>query len=149
MDETLHALGGILLRALPTLFLIVLLHFYLKYVFFRPLDRVLRARYEATEGARKLADSALLRASAKAAEYEATLRTVRAEIYREQEEARRRMEQDQAAAIEKARHSTRAMVAEAKAQLDGEAAEARRALEREAENLAARIAEAVLPRRAA
>jgi F-type H+-transporting ATPase subunit b len=145
----LHALGGILLRALPTFFLVVLLHLYLKYVFYRPLDRVLQARYEATEGSRKLADSTLLRASAKAAEYEATLRTMRAEIYREQEETRRRMEQDQAAALEKARHSAGALMAEAKAQLDGEVAEARRALEGEAEALASRIAEAVLPRRAA
>jgi len=149
MDETLHALGGILLRALPTFFLVVLLHFYLKYVFFRPLDRVLQARYDATEGARRLAESSLLRASAKAEEYETRLRAVRAEIYKEQEEARRRLEKDQAAAIDQARHSAGAAVAAARAQLDGEAMEAKRALDREAEVLAVRIAEAVLPRRAA
>ncbi len=149
MDETLHALGGILLRALPTFFLVVLLHFYLKYVFFRPLDRVLQARYDATEGARRLAESSLLRASAKAEEYETRLRAVRAEIYKEQEEARRRLEKDQAAAIDQARHSAGAAVAAARAQLDGEVMEAKRALDREAEVLAVRIAEAVLPRRAA
>ncbi|MCC6862544.1 MAG: ATP synthase F0 subunit B [Bryobacterales bacterium] len=149
MDETLHALGGILLRALPTFFLVVLLHFYLKYVFFRPLDRVLQARYDATEGARRLAERSLLRASAKAEEYETRLRAVRAEIYKEQEEARRRLEKDQAAAIDQARHSAGAAVAAARAQLDGEVMEAKRALDREAEVLAVRIAEAVLPRRAA
>ena len=55
MDATLHALGEILLKAVPTVLLVVVLHFYLKYVFFRPLKKVLAERYDATEGARKLA----------------------------------------------------------------------------------------------
>src|ERR1035437_5121817 len=50
MEATLHALGGILLKAVPTFLLLVLLHFYLKGVFFKPLQKVLRQRYEATEG---------------------------------------------------------------------------------------------------
>ena len=74
MDETLRALGGILLRAIPTFVLVVLLHFYLKFIFFKPLQKVLRQRYEATQGARKLAESSLAKAAEKAAEYEAALR---------------------------------------------------------------------------
>ena len=54
MDATLHALGEILLKAVPTVLLVVVLHFYLKYVFFKPLKKVLEERYNATEGARKL-----------------------------------------------------------------------------------------------
>ena len=50
MEETLRALGGILLKAVPTFILVILLHFYLKFIFFKPLQRVLRLRYEATEG---------------------------------------------------------------------------------------------------
>ena len=42
MEETLRQLGGILLRAVPTFILVVLLHFYLKFIFFKPLQRVLR-----------------------------------------------------------------------------------------------------------
>ena len=38
MEETLHALGGILLRAIPTFLLVILLHFFLKYSFFGPLE---------------------------------------------------------------------------------------------------------------
>ena len=52
MEATLHALSGILLRAIPTFLIVVFLHFYLKYMFFKPLGKVLQARYEATEGAR-------------------------------------------------------------------------------------------------
>jgi F-type H+-transporting ATPase subunit b len=149
MDATLHALGGILLRALPTFFLVVLLHFYLKYVFFRPLERVLRDRYEATGGARKLAEASLAKAGEKAAHYEAALREVRAEVYQEQERLRRQMLQEQAEAIHAARARAGVMVAEAKAQIEAEAAEARRSLEAQAEVLATEIAERLLARRVA
>ena len=86
MDATLRALGEILLNAVPTFLLVVLLHFYLKKVFFQPMEKVLRQRFEATEGARKLADQSLVRASARVAEYEAAIRAARSEIYQAQEE---------------------------------------------------------------
>jgi len=76
MDATLHALGGILLRAIPTFLLVVFLQVYLKMMFFKPLEKVLKQRYDATEGARKLAEQSLERASAKTAEYEAAVRAV-------------------------------------------------------------------------
>src|SRR5229473_1372323 len=79
MDETLRQLGGILLRAVPTFLLVLLLHLYLKFIFFKPLQQVLRQRYEATEGARRLAEASLAKASEKAAEYEAAIRQARAE----------------------------------------------------------------------
>jgi hypothetical protein len=50
MDATLHALGEILLKALPTFFLVTLLFVYLKIMFFRPLEKVLKARYDAESG---------------------------------------------------------------------------------------------------
>ena len=77
MDKILHQLGELLLTALPTFFLILFLNYYLKFVFFKPLEKALRQRYDATEGARKLAEESLQRAAAKTAEYEATLRAAR------------------------------------------------------------------------
>ena len=71
MEETLRALGEILLKAVPTFVLVFLLYLYLSRMFFRPLEEVLKKRYEATEGARKLADESLAKAAAKTAEYEA------------------------------------------------------------------------------
>ncbi len=67
MEATLHALGQILIQALPTFFLVLLLFAYLRSMFFRPLEQVLAQRNEATEGARKKAAEALDRANAKAA----------------------------------------------------------------------------------
>jgi len=149
MEATLHALGSLLLKAVPTFILVVLLHFYLKHVFFRPLARALEARYEATEGARKLAEESLAKASEKAAEYEAALQAARSEIYREQEEARQQWRREHAEAVEQARKSAEALVFDATEKLSAELAVARQALELQSESLASRIVETVLGGRAA
>src|SRR5216683_925671 len=120
MDETLRQLGGILLRAVPTFILVVLLHFYLKFIFFKPLQRVLRQRYEATEGARKIAEASLAKAAEKAADYEAALRSARAETYKELEQLRRQLQDDRAVAIREARTRAEAAVSLAKATLAAE-----------------------------
>src|SRR5271169_6760095 len=85
MGDTLHALGQILLNAVPTVLLLLLLYFYLKYMFFKPMEKVLRERYEATEGSRKMAQEALERAAARTAEYEVALRAARTEVYQAHE----------------------------------------------------------------
>ena len=90
MQETLQALGGILLKAIPTIILLIVLHFYLKAVLFGPLDRVLKERRKLTEGARELAEASLAAATRKADEYEAKLREARAAVYKQQEEIRKR-----------------------------------------------------------
>src|SRR6266849_3810803 len=117
MEETLRALGGILLRAVPTFILVILLHFYLKFIFFKPLQRVLRERYEMTEGARKMAEAGLAKASEKAAEYEAALRAARGETYKELEQLRRNLQEDRAASVKEARTRAEAAIAQAKATL--------------------------------
>ena len=147
MDETLNALGGLLLKALPTFVLLVLLHFYLKFIFFRPLEKVLRKRFELTEGARRSAELSLETAARKTAEYETALREARSEMYREQEQARHRLREEQAAAVADARGKAEEMVNQAREQLAEEAARARESLKGESETLAASIATAILERR--
>jgi F-type H+-transporting ATPase subunit b len=147
MEKTLHDLGELLLRAVPTLLLVVLLHFYLKRVFFRPLERVLKARYDATEGARKLAEESLAKASEKAAEYEQAIRVARTEIYREQEDFRQRLRREQAAALEEAKRNADDLVKQAGQGLAVELAEARQTLERDSQTLAGQIVERILRRR--
>lgn len=149
MDATLHALGGILLKALPTFFLILALHFYLKYTFFRPLERVLRQRYEASEGAQKSAEAALQKASEKAGEYETAVRSARGEIYRGQEQSHRQLEEERMAALREARERSEALVSAEKSRLEAEIEEAKRSLAAESEALADRIASVILSRSAA
>jgi F0F1-type ATP synthase membrane subunit b/b' len=149
MEETLRALGGVLLRAIPTFLLVVFLHFYLKAVFFGPLKKVLKDRYDATDGARKMADASLARAAEKAAEYEAALRAARAETYKELEQLRRQLQEERAAGVREARARADAQIAEARASLHAETAALKQNLEAESEALADRIAAKILRRPAA
>src|ERR1700687_856818 len=128
MEQTVQALGRILLKAIPTIFLLLLLHFYFKAMLFGPLEKVLRQRDELTEGARKAADQSLAAADRKAQKYEAKLREARAEVYRQQEETRRKWLEDQAAQTAEAHTRMASGVREAKEQIASEAAAARQAL---------------------
>ena len=147
MEETLRALGGLLVQAIPTFLIVLLLYFYLKLMYFRPLERVLAARYEATEGARQRAEESLVRASAKAAEYDASLSAAKAEIYREQEAFHQSLRQEQAQAVEEARQSAAAVVREGNRHLEAELAAAQESLRQSASTLADQIAESILRRR--
>ncbi|MBC8167605.1 MAG: hypothetical protein H7Y20_17270 [Bryobacteraceae bacterium] len=149
MDATFIALGQLLVQALPTFFIVLLLFFYLKQVFFGPLERVLHERHEATEGARTLAAAALDRANAKAADYEAQIRAARNEIYKEQDEQRRKWREEQTAQIVDSRKRAETVVAETKAELASQAEQAKEAIGSETQALADRITAAILQGRAA
>jgi len=145
----LHALGGILLRAVPTFLLVILLHFYLKSVFFKPLEKVLRQRYEVTEGARKLAQQSLQQAADKTAAYEAQLRAAKAEMYQAQEQLRKGLQEREAAAVADARNHAEAAIKQAKEQLAADVEAAKNTLAADSESLANEIAETILRRNAA
>jgi F-type H+-transporting ATPase subunit b len=147
MDKTLHDLGAILLKAVPTFILFLLLNVYLRAVFFKPLQAVLQKRREATEGAREAAAASQKAADERAAEYEAKLRDARAGIYREQEEMRKRWLAEQAHHVEEAHQKTRQLVQTAKTQLDQELVAARRELSQTSSDLADQITNTLLERR--
>ena len=145
----LHALGGILLRAVPTFLLVIVLHFYLKSIFFKPLEKVLHQRYEATEGARKLAEQSLQQAAAKTASYETQLRTAKAAMYQAQEQLQKQLQEREAAAAADARKSAGGAVKLAKTQLAADVEAAKTSLAADSESLAYQIAETILRRNAA
>ncbi len=149
MDSTLQALSGLLLTALPTFFLVIFLHFYLKSVFFGPMERVMKARHDATEGAKQSAANSLAAAEAKASQYEAAIRHARGEIYQEQEKLRRELRDQRAETVHAARMGIESIVKDAKEGLAEEMATAKLALDAEVTALADRIVENVLGRRAA
>jgi F-type H+-transporting ATPase subunit b len=149
MEQTFQALGGLLVKAIPTVCLVILLYFYLKVMLFGPLDRVLKQRDDLTAGARRAAEQSLTAAERKQQEYEAKLREARAEVYRAQEETRRGWLEDQAAQIAEARSRSEASVRAAKEQIALESAAARQNLVATSGTLADEIATAVLARRAA
>jgi len=143
----LAALGALILEAIPTFLLVIALYFYLKKVYFDPMARTLKQRYDATEGARSLAEASFARAAELASQYEAALRTARADIYREQEEFRQQLRQEQANAVHEARKKGAAMVKEATAKLGAELEAAKTSLQARSDSLAERITDAILRRR--
>ena|SRR5207245_2839195 len=149
MEETLRELGGILLKAIPTFLLVLVLYLYLARMFFRPLEQVLKKRYEATEGARKLADESLAKAAAKTEEYEAAMRAARGEVYKEIEQLRRQLHEERRAAIEAARQKAEAQIGEAKAQLEQELVKLKQDLAGQGDALAGQIADSILRGRVA
>jgi F-type H+-transporting ATPase subunit b len=144
MDVILHQLGELLLKAVPTFILVVLLHFYLKNVFFKPLEKVLHQRYEATDGARKLAEQSLERAAAKTAEYEAAMRSARAEVYQAQEQIHKRLQEQHAAQMAEARRRAEGLIQEAKHRIAQEVESAKATLAAESDALAEEIARTIL-----
>jgi F-type H+-transporting ATPase subunit b len=146
--DTLNALGGLLLKAVPTIVLLVIVHLYLKWMFFRPMREVLEKRREATEGARASAEAMLKTAAEKAATLDAALRKAKDEIYQVQDETRRGWIAEQASRLDEARRESRELIHKAKLELDAEAAVAKRSLAATAEGLAEEIARSLLERRA-
>lgn len=136
-----------MVKAVPTFLLLVLLHFYLKRVFFRPLDKALQARNDAVEGTRKLAEETQQRAERMVAEYEEALRGARAQIYREQEEIRRQWQQEHTTAVETSQRKVEALLEDSRAQLRLEVAEAKAALAAETDRLSGEIVESILRER--
>jgi F-type H+-transporting ATPase subunit b len=149
MDAMLQALGRILLGAVPTFLLVIFLHFYLKSMFFKPLEKVLHQRYEATEGARKLAQQSLEQAAAKTASYENQLRAAKAEMYQAQEQLHKQLQEREAAAVAEARQHADAAIKLAKTQLASDVEAAKASLAADSDSLANQIAESILRRNAA
>ena len=117
-------------------------------MFFTPLQKVLAKRREATEGARESAEAGLKSAAERTAEYEAKLRDARTEIYKEQEETRKRWVDQQTRLIQDAREKTQAMVLTAKQQIAQDILGARQDLVGSSGLLAEQIANVLLKRRA-
>jgi F-type H+-transporting ATPase subunit b len=144
MEQTLQALGGILIKSIPTVLFLLFLHVFFRIMLFGPLRKMLKQREELTAGARRAAEASHAAADRKTAEYEAQFRDARAEVYREQEEIRRRWLAEQAKQVAEARSSAEAAVAQAKFEIASEAAGARQSLLGTSAELADQIATAVL-----
>jgi F-type H+-transporting ATPase subunit b len=144
MEQVLSSLQALIIRALPTFFLVLILHFYLKVMFFRPLESLLQERKDATTGTKKAAEEALAKAEAKAAEYDQKIRDARGQIYKEQEAIRAQFRQEQAGHVSEARAKVEARIREFRVELDRDVAEAKAGLSVQAEALAEQISRSIL-----
>lgn len=149
MDKTLHDLGGIVLNGLPTFFIVLILAFFVKFLYLKPLEKVLAERFRLTEGARKAAEDSLKNADTKIAEYQDALSRARGEIYQEQAAFLQKFHAEQAELAHAVRVESDARVANIKLSIAKEAEAARENPEAQSEALAGQIADAILTRRVA
>jgi F-type H+-transporting ATPase subunit b len=149
MEQTLQALAGLLIKSIPTIIFFILLTFYLNYVFFKPLARILDERKRATEGAREIARRAFEAADKKTSEFEYALQIARAELHQEFEALRRQWAREQAEAIARARAEADRTIEEAKRQIAQEVERAQADLDSRIFELSGQIVNSLLRRRAA
>jgi F-type H+-transporting ATPase subunit b len=147
MEQTFQALESILLKAIPTAILLLVLYFYLKAMLFGPLARILKQREELTKGARKAAEQSLAKAEAKATDYETKLRDAKGEVYKEQEETRKKWLEEQTAHLAQAKANAEASIRTAREGIALEVAVARQGLAETSASIADQIATTVLARR--
>ena len=144
MDQILAQLGGLLLRSVPTIFLLLTSFIAYRLLVHHPLQRVLGERRARTEGAIERARADIAAAEAKAAQYEQSLREARAALFKAQEERRRKALEAHAAAVAQARARAQQQVQQARAGIENDKVAAQSRLHAEAARLAELIIQAIL-----
>jgi len=142
--EIFSQLGDLFLSAVPTVIIVLLFYFFLRWSFFGPLERVLAERHKRAEGARQEAEASRAAVREKSRVYNDALRKARMEIFAEQEAVRRRVLDERQAAINAARLAEQLDLQAAKKALAADVEAARAQLEQSSAVLAGEIAEAIL-----
>ena len=149
MDELLRQLESLAIGAIPTLILFILLVFAYRFILYRALMKVRAERRERTMGAMERSRLAIAAADARTQEYEAKLRSARAEILRQREQRMQQRNAEKESALAAARLAAQQRVHEAQAAVEMQTRDARRQIEGAAGTLAAQVLAAVLPGAAA
>jgi F-type H+-transporting ATPase subunit b len=142
--EVLRETLNLIIASLPTTIIVFLFYLFARAAFFKPIMRVLDERAARTEGARSDAARLDSQAQEKLTLYHRALDKVRAEIYGEQEVARRAALDERAELLRQTRATANERVRQEKQRLEKELAGAGDQIERESARLAEDAARAVL-----
>ena len=142
--EILGQLGELFLAAVPTVILVFLFYLFLRWSFFKPMERVLSERHERAVGARQEAEASRAAVQEKLRAYNGAMKKARTEIFAEQEVVRRRNLDERQAAVSAARVAAQKALQEVKKAIAADIEEARAELEQSSVGLANEIAETIL-----
>jgi F-type H+-transporting ATPase subunit b len=142
--EILNQLGELFLAAVPTVIIVFLFYFFLRWSFFKPMERVLAERHKRAAGARQEAEASRAAVEEKLRAYNDALRKARSELFVEQEAARRIVLEERQALISGARIAAQKTLQEAKKTIAADMEEAWAELEQSSGVLASEIAETIL-----
>ena len=144
--DLLRQLGELFLEAVPTVVVVLLFYVFLRWAFFRPIERVMAERSAHIEGARAEARAVEAAASRELDAYNEALKKARSEIYAEQEVARQAVLEERARLLKAMRSRSQEDVVAAKKAIAAQLAAARIEVERQTPALAKDIARLVLER---
>jgi len=142
--EIVHQLEQLFLGAVPTVIVVLLFYFFMKWAFFGPVMKAMAERSAKIEGARAEAAAAEAGARQELDAYNDALRKARAEIYAQQESARQEALENRARLLKTMRTHAQEDVNAAKKRIAAELEAARAEVERSTPELAALIAQAIL-----
>jgi F-type H+-transporting ATPase subunit b len=144
MNELVHQIGELFLRAVPVAVIVLIFYFIFRSLFFKPLLAVMNEREARTQGAQRAAEAAQQAATEKVKHYEEELRHAKAKVYAEQEADRKKVLDERAAFLKETRGKATAEVNQAKERVAAELEAAKRDIETSASQLAAEIARRIL-----
>ena len=142
--DIFQQLGDLFLSAIPTVIIVFLFYFFLRWSFFKPIERVMKERAARIEGARRDADSLQAEAEEKRRAHLEGLRKARAQIFAEQETVRRGALDERAATIQQARSRASEEVQAGRNRIGAELEGARGELEAAGKQLAEEIVRSIL-----
>ena len=142
--EILHSLGQLFLKSLPTVGVVLLFYYFLRWAFFGPIQKAMAERSARIEGARVEAAAVEAAARQELDTYNEALRKARAEIYGEQEASRQVALDGRAQLLKAMRSRAQEDVAAAKKRIAAEVEVARAEVELQTPALASQIARAIL-----
>jgi F0F1-type ATP synthase membrane subunit b/b' len=144
--EIAHQLEKLFLGAVPTVIVVLLFYFFMRWAFFGPIMKVMAERSAKIEGARAEAAAAEAGAKQELDSYNEALRKARVEIHAEQEAARQQALDSRAKLLKTMRAHAQDDVNAAKKRIAAELETARAEVERATPELAGQIAQAILRR---
>jgi F-type H+-transporting ATPase subunit b len=144
MDSLVHELGELFLRAVPVAVIVLILYFFLRSLFFKPILKIMAEREARTHGAQKAAEAAQAAAVEKLRQYHEALRQAKAKIYAEQEAERKKVLEERATALKEARNQASADVVSGKQRITTDLEAAKREIDETASQLAVEIANRAL-----
>jgi F0F1-type ATP synthase membrane subunit b/b' len=145
--ELLRQLGEFFLQSVPTIVLVFLFYWFLKANLFQPLTKVMAERSRKIEGARRDAEVSQAAAQEKIHAYQEAQKKARADLYAEQEVARRAVLEQRAKLVRETRERANQGIRAAKESFAKDFATVRSQLEQESQALGAEIVQAILERR--
>lgn len=133
-----------MLGAIPTIILFLITYLAYRVIVHKPLMRVLNERRARTQGAIEQAQKDIAAAEVNTAEYERQLREARAQIYKQQEELRRKWNDERAALVQQARLEAESHIKAAREMLKAEVEKAKAEIQQSAEALAQQVVRSIL-----